>query len=82
MTISSRSSIRTIAAATALGVALATGTIGASIAHADPVTVSNIDFNATGSITIHKKDIDGQTPIEPTGNDNQNAPGEDRKSVV
>lgn len=75
MTISSRSSIRTIAAATALGVALATGTIGASIAHADPVTISNIDFDATGSITIHKKDIGGEEPVEPTGNDNQSAPG-------
>lgn len=75
MTISTRSSIRTIAAATALGVALATGTIGAGIAQAEPVLVSNIDFTKSGSITIHKKDIGEGSPVEPTGNPNQSAPG-------
>lgn len=76
MTITSRPSIRSIAAATALGVALATGTIGAGIANAQPVFESNIDFSKEGSITIHKRDLaPDQEWVEPTGNENLNAPG-------
>lgn len=75
MNTTSRHGIRTIAAATALGVALATGTIGAGIAHAEPVTVSNIDFEKEGSLTIHKRDLGTNTAVEPTGNESPTAPG-------
>lgn len=75
MNTSSRHSVRTIAAATALGMALATGTIGAGIAHAEPATISNIDFAERGSLTIHKRDLGASTPAEPTGNEDLTAPG-------
>lgn len=71
----SRARVRSIAAATALGIALATGTIGASPALAQPTPVSNIDFKKKGSVTVHKRDLGNDTTVDPTGNENPNAPG-------
>lgn len=68
----SRASVRSIAAATALGIALATGTIGASPALAQS---SNIDFTEKGSVTVHKRDLGKDTTDDPTGNENPDAPG-------
>lgn len=76
--------VRSVAIAAALGIALSTSAIGAPLAFAQttsptssstPKPVSNIDFSAKGSITVHKRDLGDSTPEEPTGNVDATPPG-------
>ena len=77
-------SLRAIGAATVLGVALSTSSIGIIPALAqeqteDPnppaTSTSNIDFSKTGSITVHKRDLGDAATAPATGNQDDNAPG-------
>lgn len=75
MTISTRS----VALATALAVALSTGAVGATAAYAEDAPqgglISNIDFSAKGSVSVHKRDLGDATPVDPSGNPDPAAPG-------
>ncbi len=70
--------LRTLAAATAFGVALTAGAIGITPAMAAPTTevnASTIDQTAEASLTVHKRDLGDAAAYEGTGNVDGNAPG-------
>lgn len=82
--------IRTIAMRGAIAVAVSSVALGgaAPVAFAQEAEtpavsaqLANIDFEELGSITINKRDLNGETPIDSTGTE-QDAPGEPLPGVT